>query len=345
MDEFYAAKGFSVNAKKKARFSFDWQVPRLIETGDYYIAAYVLGGGRFNLSGLHYNDSISGSLSDFTVIGVNKGGISFNKSTVKVAGEKYTFTANPAVVDNLKPIKIDFSLNNTTPIEQRVPISYILYADDNLSEDNILNTNGELAVLAANSSKSFSYTINDRKHAAYYLVVEALRKDAKSLIGIRILRDKLNKPEISYLGVGSFPFVADGQNKAVACVNNLTSGTVKDVKLTLSVLDSRNRVISSGDFTGSINGAMTGFLAAFNSAKDNANFKIKAELYEGEKLVDETTLSYACEAIDPESCPKGLASQAWFVPIIVAIIVLAAISLIIFEKRKSKADVNLNTSI
>ena len=341
VDQFYATKGISIGAKKQSQFYFSWKVPERLESGDYYIAAYFIVGDKFNVSGLFSTDSVTGGTTDFSILASKDGAVSFDKTSVKVGNQKYSFGADYPRVDDGNPIKITFSLDNKTASPQRIPVSYILYKSDNLKTENILNTTSELVILGAKSSKNLSYTINDGQHAVYYLVAEADNKGAKSIIDIRVIRNNINKLELSYAAIGAYPFVADTLSSVMACAVNTSFTTVENAKLVLSVIDNRGKTIWSGNYEGVINGAMTGLSGAFKAEKDLSDFWVKAELYDGKDLADQVILPYSCKAIDPKLCASGLLDQVWFIPTIVILAIALAIFVMI-EKRKNKISENLN---
>ena len=49
---------------------------------------------------------------------------------------------------------------------------------------------------------------------------------------------------------------------------------------------------------------MMGVAEKFTPKKTYASFTFDAKLYQGEKLVDQSSVTYDCEELDPALCPK-----------------------------------------
>ena len=74
-------------------------------------------------------------------------------------------------------------------------------------------------------------------------------------------------------------------------------------RLELSLLDQDGKVIHSYTYTGDVTGAMMGVADNFTPDKTYGTFTLDAKLYEGEKLVDQSSVTYDCENLDPSLCP------------------------------------------
>lgn len=334
--EFYAVKGLNIAAGKQAPVSFSFKLPNFAMTGDYYIVSDFTAGD-FYLSGIPYSGEIYGSKSDFTVSGIQNDGVVFDENSVKVNGQPYDFPANSPSAGKTKPITVSFKLANLTDRETKSLVTYTLYADDNIKQENILSSTSELVDIAAQSSKTLSYTINDVSRAAYYLVAMAGYKDAESLIDVRAVRQGVDELKINYAGISNYPLKPADWNALNVCASNISGGQTNG-NLVLTVLGEDGKPVWSDNYQGPFNGAITGFSGVFKSG-NTTNFSIKADLYQNGKLSDTSTLTYNCKAIDPKLCGGFVSSVAVLAVLAILLIVLALLYWVL-EKNKLKANLS-----
>lgn len=109
-------------------------------------------------------------------------------------------------------------------------------------------------------------------------------------------------------------------------------------RLELSLIDQAGTTIHEYAFRGNVTGSMMGVAEKFTPSRTYDTFTLNAKLYQGEDIVDESSVTYDCQAIDPALCvveSSGMGET--FLEFLVEIIaVLIAISALIYFMQRSR---------
>ena len=122
-----------------------------------------------------------------------------------------------------------------------------------------------------------------------------------------------------------------------SCVHNSgTSDSVPNGKLTLKITNASGKTVNEYTYQGPVTGAMMAVKNDFVAKSNLDHFFLTAQLWQADKLVDQTKLEYDCNKIDPKLCnPKN---NNWIIFATLIIIILLAIYkvVVIFIKRNKK---------
>lgn len=326
VDEFVALDKVSLKANSKVPVSFDWKVPSFALTGDYQATTFFVSADKFNLLGLSFTDDVVGNSASFKVIG-GTGGVFFDKDAVKVDDLPYRFAAFPPRVSSENEIPVSVILANTTNQNERIPLTWKVYAWDSRNEKNLIKEYKETVIVNAQASKAVSYIVSDKEHPVYYVVAEAQYEDVKSILGIRFVRDGVQRARINFPSIATYPLLKGELNSVFSCLHGMgTAPLVKDGKLILSLKDG-GRTIYSYEYKGDVTGSMMAVKSDFTPKKTYTDFQLVADLYQGGTLVDSAEMSYSCEAIDKSLCKK----YNWLWAVIIFIIA-TLVSFLIFKR-------------
>ena len=72
--------------------------------------------------------------------------------------------------------------------------------------------------------------------------------------------------------------------------------------LTLTLTDANGKTINGYTYEGAVTGNMMGVKQDFMSKNNLDHFFLTAKLWQSDKLVDQATLEYDCNKIDPKLC-------------------------------------------
>ncbi len=306
VDQFLVKGDLVIPANGSIPISFDWKVPAAAETGEYSVATFFTTSRKFNLLGLSFTDDVVGNTVPFTVSGEETGAVRFEKSSVTVAGQQYRFAAFPPRVSATSSVAITAQIKNTTSADQRVRIRWTIYQWDAQLRENAVQDIPETSItVPAGKSVPVTMSVTDTKYPVYLAEGTLQWADSKSVVGIRFVRDGLDRTRVNFPGVVSYPLKAGVANTLFSCVHNAgSSASVSDGRLDLTLSDMRGNVIHEYSYTGDVTGAMMGVADTFTPARDYSSFVLDARLYRGKEFVDEAHLVYDCAAIDPASCAE-----------------------------------------
>jgi len=344
VDQFVAMGDITIPANGSIPASFAWNVPSYAQSGDYQLATFFTTSRKFNLLGLSFTDDVVGNTVPFRVSGEQKTGVMFSKSGATVGGQSYFFAAFPPRVSATDSAKVTATIKNTTNQSQQVTVSWTVYQWDAMLRKNAVQEESHTVTVPAGGSVPASVTVTDKNYPVYLAVGTLTWKDTKSIVGIRFVRDSVDRTRINFPGVMSFPLVKGQQTTLFSCLHNSGSSTVvPNGRLELSLLDTAGNPIHEYVYTGGVTGAMMGVADQFIPAKNYDTFRLEARLYDGDTFIDEAVLDYDCNDIDPSTCSAGgslPASQLFDLSnifggssnslvVIIAIVVLLAIIMLI----------------
>ncbi len=332
VDQFIAESDITIKENGSIPIDFEWYVPLNSLKGDYTVATYFLTDNKYNLMGLSFTDDVIGGTFDFKVNGV-KSIVLFDKSSVKINTKDYFFAAFPPRLNDKESANIEAKIMNNTNKDQKVSVNWKLYKWDSLGKDNFIKELNTNYTVKANTSLLAKLTISDKDYPVYYLVGELKYVDSKSILGIRFVRDGVDRLRINFPSITSFPIKKGEASSVFSCVHNSgTSKVVNDGKLILNVMDKDGAIVDEYAYNGPISGEMMGFKKDFISKKNLDKFTVNAELWQGNNMIEKTSILYDCNSIDPNSCIKGNNNQTLILISIIALIVIA-IAFGIHKKR------------
>jgi hypothetical protein len=307
VDQFFAKEGISIPAKSDQDISFDWQIPRSLESGDYQIAMFFTTARRFNLLGLSFTDDVVGNRAEFSVKSDVTGGVTFNKNTVTLNGNQYRFAAFPPHFKKEETVKAEITLENTTKVDQAVPVFWTQYDWDGLREENIVAEKKEIVSVKAGEKKTIAYEATMSKGSVTYLVAEAQYRDTHSFLDMRFVRDGIDQIRMNFPSITSFPLKAGEETTLFACAHSTNTPIVPNSELTLTLKDAEGNIIHTYDYNGGITGDMMGVKDTFIPEKYYDKFTLSTILKKDGKVVEALDLHYDCQDIDPSLClPKGM---------------------------------------
>ena len=289
--------------------SFAWNVPAYAKSGEYSVATFFTTSRKFNLLGLSFTDDVVGNTVRFSVLGESKGIVQFDKSSVKVAGEPYYFAAYPPRTSATDPITVEAGITNTTNADEKVTVQWKIYQWDAQLRENVVQEEERSVSVPKGATVPVSVVVKDTKYPVYLAQGTLIWKDTQSVIGVRFVRDGVDRLRINFPSITSYPLKAGEKNILFSCLHNSgSSDVVPGGRLELSLSDIRGNVIHSYTYTGSVTGAMMGVADAFTPTKNSDSFVLDARLYDAHGFVDEAHLTYDCHDIAPSLCSASEAS-------------------------------------
>lgn len=342
VDEFLVKGGIVIPANGSAPVSFRWKVPAYAESGDYQLATFFTTSRKFNLLGLSFTDDVVGNTVPFKVSGEQTTGVAFDKAGETVAGEAYHFAAFPPREDAKAPITVTGTIKNTTGSAQTVTVAWEVYQWDAQLRENAVQEETKQVTIPAKGSAPVSITVADANYPVYLAVATIKWKDTQSIIGVRFVRDGVNRTRINFPGLTSFPLKAGQEVTLFSCLHNAgSSASVPNGRLELTLTDLRGTIIHSYTYKGDVTGAMMGVADKFTPTANYDKFFLDARLYQGNTFIDEAHLFYDCDTIAPGSCsatPVGGGSLAdmggLIMSVIYIVIGLIALALVVWIWRK-----------
>lgn len=304
VDQFIAIDGISIPAKGSVPASFAWKIPAYATSGDYAAAMFYTTEHKFNLLGLTFTDDVTGNTTPFKVSAEQQSGISFAKDKVTVNGEAYHFAAFPPRVSATSTITVGATISNTSGEAQSASIHWQLYSWDAQLPGNLITESDSFLNVPSGASAPVSYVITNTSVPVYLLVGTATWRDTKSVIGVRVVRDGINKLRINFPSTALYPLQGGKENTIFSCFHNAADGVVKDARLDLRLIDARGKEIDAFSYTGAVGGNMQAFAKKFTPKNSYQTFSLEAKLYQNGELVDETLVHYDCKLIDAASCPR-----------------------------------------
>jgi hypothetical protein len=302
VDQFVAMDDLVIPANSSISVSFSWQVPDFAKEGEYRLVSFFIVDQKFNLLGLSFTDDVVGNPFSFNVSG-KKTNVEFDKAEVTINDLPYYFAAFPPLVPSKDIANVSAKINNTTDKDETVGIVWKLYSWDSIDPDNFIRTSTSSIKVKSNSSSNIKISIPENASSVYYLIGELSYKDSKSIIGVRFVRPEVDKLRLNFPSITKFPIEKGTELSMFSCVHNSgSSSLVPDGKLILKLLDNAGKVINEYTYEGGITGEMMAVKKDFRSPKLLNQFSLYAELWQGDKIVDQSKIDYDCNKIDPKSC-------------------------------------------
>jgi hypothetical protein len=303
VDQFFAQKDLNIDSQKQLPISFTWKVPAYAVGGDYKVATYFVTQDRFNLSGLSFTEDIVDKIVPFKVTGEQKTAVTFDRTSVKVAGEQYVFAAFTPRVSKGGDVQVEFSLKNSNLVPKNAQLTYTVYSWDGLKSEKILDSKKETVSLKAGEIKKLSYVVKDNNHPVYYVVLESKVDDTKSIIDVRFVREELGEARLNFPALANYPLKKGTEATIFSCFHNAgLSDSIQGGKVVMTLTDNKGKQIDTFTWSGNITGSMMGIKKSFIPTKDYGNLILITDLYVAGKLVESSRSYYECEKINSEIC-------------------------------------------
>jgi hypothetical protein len=337
VDQFVAMDDLAIPANSSISVSFSWKIPDFAKEGDYRLVSFFIVDKKFNLLGLSFTDDVVGNPFNFNVSG-KKTNVEFDKAEVTINDLPYYFAAFPPLVPSKDIANVSAKINNTTDKDETVGIVWKLYSWDSIDPDNFIRTSTSSIKVKANSSSNIKISIPENTSSVYYLIGELSYKDSKSIIGVRFVRPEVDKLRLNFPSITKFPIEKGTDLSMFSCVHNSgSSSLVPDGKLILKLLDNAGKVINEYTYEGGITGEMMAVKKDFRSPKILNQFSLYAELWQGDKIVDQSKIDYDCNKIDPKSCKTD-----YTIFIMIGGVILLIILIVLFKFRGKKIIKKVN---
>ncbi len=345
VDQFVVDGKWNILAKGEKEVRFTWHVPENTIGGEYYLATFFNTEGRYNLSGLSFTDDVIGNSVQFKVNSQEKS-VYLDKTKTTLNGRDHHFAAYPLHFKMDEIVAIKTSVVNPTDQDQVVQLTWEEYTWDAMRQENLKNKKYELVQIPANQSKEVSYTVNPQNASVSYVVATTKDQYAKSVQGIRFVRDGIEETRINFPSLSSFPLKKGEANALFACAHSTNLPKVPGNVLTLTLRDDNDNIIHEYKYEGDITGAMSGFKDDFTPAKSYDKVFLTATLQRNNEVVEEVTIPYDCSVIDKNICnPIGSlfgekATPKHIAMVVGALLTLLAILAILVTKMKQQRRSN-----
>lgn len=304
VDQFFAIEDVTIPANGSTPVSFDWNIPKYLLSGEYELSTFFMTEKRFNLLGLPFTDDVTGNKANFTILGQAPDGIDFDKNSVTLNDESYSFAAFPPTFTATDTIEVKATLINDTDGTKTVPVSWTLYNWAGERVENKLDAKTETITLAAGEEKVVSYKVLKSAGAVSFVQAIATYKDTKSILNVRFNRADKSEIRLNFPSIQSYPLVAGQEATVFSCLHSTSQPIVEGGKLVLTLTDPAGSVINTYTYEGGITGAMMGVKSTFVPEQDITDFTLTASLYQNDKIVEEVKVDYKCSDIDETLCPK-----------------------------------------
>ncbi len=303
VDQYFVRQGITLPAHGSMPIGFTWDIPSYARSGQYKVATFFTTSKKFNLLGLSFTDDVVGNTADFQVSGELTEDISFDKTSVTVAGAPYHFAAFAPTVDKAAAVPVSAVIRNATDKASIVTVDWDLYYWDTQLSQNLVNHSEVQVPVPAHGEAPVIYSAIDTQYPVYLLVGTLHWGNTQSILNVRFARSGVDRTRINFPGVTAYPLHAGQEATLFSCLHNAgQSASVADGKLVLSLNDRAGKLIHEYTYSGAVTSAMMGVAEKFTPKADYDTFNVNAKLYQGDRLVDETQISYDCKAIDPSLC-------------------------------------------
>ncbi len=333
VDQFIALENVSISANGVKDISFNWTIPEYAESGSYRIASFFVVGGKFNLLGLNFTDDIVGNTFDFEIIGKDKI-VYFDKSSVKINDKKFYFAAFPPQIPKEEKAVVKTTIVNGTDIDETVSIKTKIYKWDSMHPSNFVREISNDVFVKSNSSSTLDIEVGEIDSSVFFIIEELQYKDTKSILNIRFVRPEVDKIRLNFPSIVEYPIKANSTSTIFSCLHNSgTSQIVYGGKLKLEILNKLGAIVGEYVYDGAITGSMMAVKSNFFSKKELKDFSIRAQLWQDDKIVDESRLYYSCNDITPGECGIN-----WILYVALVLTLLVIITLFIIKINKNNKN-------
>ena len=296
VDEFFAIENVNLGAFSEKDFSFQWQIPEGVSSGEYFVALHFQVGKKFNLAGLSFVEGVYGGISNFNVEETNLADVFFEKSKVLVNGQPFSSRGFIPKIEKGKSVKIEFSFKNQSQENQQVEITKRLFSWDNLLRENLIKEEIEEMTISGKSTKALSKTFEKLKAGVYLYEVIIQNKNSKSILKVRFEVEGENPPaRLNFVGLNKFPIKEKENSFVFACFHSVSDNNNFEGKAVFRLKDRAGNVILQKEYEGTITPQIMAIKEDFLPDKNYNELILEGAIYDKEgNLVDEISLSYNC---------------------------------------------------
>jgi len=342
VDQFVVTRNIAVDAFMQRELDFTWNVPAYAEGGSYHAGFFFMSNDAYNLLGLSFTDDIVGTIAPFEVLATETGGVRFEKNEVTIQDQPYYFAAFPPRFPPRETLTVAAPVVNTTQTTQTVRVVLNVYEWDTVRESNNVRSEIKSVTVPANGTVPVSFTLHDTTFPVYIAQLTLFYEDTKSILNVRFVRDGISRLRINFPSISLYPLTPHGPIEVFACMHNIADDVV-DGALRLRVLDANGAVIHIHEWSGAISGDMLGVASTFVPRSTYTTFTVHAELFQGDELIEEAIMRYACDdfgACTLSTPPNYYQWFLWFASGVSIVIVLIMLALIVRAKHAASVTGN-----
>lgn len=303
IDSFVAVPEITLPVNGVATAQFAWTPSQYLPAGEYYVAGYFITADRFNMAGLSFTDDIIGGRGGFTMVS-EEPAFYFNKDAVMIDENEHQFIAAAPMIASSTPVTVVVPIQNDSDESRTGMVTWNVFYWDAQREEQLVDTVEEAVTVPAGGSVDISYILTNNQHSVY-LVEPTLSYNGEvvSQVGVRMVREGVDAPRINFPALTSFPLPSGEETTLFSCLHNGgTNALVPNTKLDLTLTDSAGNVVHSYSYEGDTTGDMMAVAESFAPELSYNVLNLTAALSHDGKVVDEVTVTYDCNEIDPESC-------------------------------------------
>lgn len=309
VDQFVVSEDIILAAKGSANTSYNWQVPKNAGGGEYYAAYFFTTSERYHLMGLPYSDEVVGSRTEFKITLNNNAPVTFTKEDTTLDGEPYSFAKEAPQVNATDGVEITTTITNPTDQPKTLPLQWTQYAWDASSKENLRNTKTEVISLAANETKTFSYTVKEQRESTVYVTATTQDGESKSIINMYYTQAGGQDARITLPGVSAFPLKAGEVTTLFACAKAAAGTTLQGATLTLSLKDSAGNDIHTYTYQGDIGDTEGAYGETFTPAQAYNFAVLTATIQKDGAVLETVSITYDCNRIDPNTCQNNAVNE------------------------------------
>lgn len=349
VDQFVVEDQISLAANEEKPFSFVWDVPAYLPTGDYQAAFYYTSAHKFNVQGLTFTDDVVGNVANFSIAGVVETGVTFKKDEVLLNGEPFDFVAFAPVFKPGEPVELSALLTNTTDQDVDMPVTWKLYRWDSQDESLLLREESETVSVPAHDSMRATTSVTDTTSSVHFVVAETHYRDTASFLNVRFLRDDSYNLRLNFPAVTSYPLKANEENIVFSCLHSAgTFDSVENGKLVITLTDQNGLPIHSKTYEGPVIGPMMAVTDSFTPSQTYTSFTLTAQLYDNGTLVDGAVMHYDCASLG-EACQTATvvsenSGNGYTVGIVLFILITGGVTLWIWRRKKRIQHEDISTA-
>lgn len=303
VDQFTIAEDIALPAKSNQPIAFTWKVPNNAKAGEYYAAFFFTTSERYNLMGLSFTDDVIGNQAQFSVTNDTDVEVAtLQKIDTTLNGKDYSFSGLPLHFDRNDVVIVKSTIANLSGETKTIPLQWNQYAWDAQSESNRRGTKTELITLAPNETKAVSYEVRGQRESVVYITAITQDGETKSILNLRYVRDNIEETRINFPSLASFPLIANTSTTLSACAHSTNLPLVSGNILTLTLTDREGEQIHQYRYEGDISEIMAGFGETFTPTKNYNYVTLNAKLERHGVVVEQVSMTYDCNKIDPDSC-------------------------------------------
>jgi hypothetical protein len=284
---------------------FSWTVPTYASEGDYMVAFFFTTAHRFNLLGLSFTDDVTGNTATFSVKRTTPyTPVVFDKNNVMFSTTLHSFALPPRHFAKDAQVVAYANLVNDSAEDRIVSVVWKTYVWDGILEKHRIEVKPPMLVsIPAHSKKEVGYETPMLPTAVTYVIAEAYDHDATSTLHMRYVRDNIPETRINFPSLMHYPLKKGEETTLFSCVHATNVDLVPDSTLTLTLTHTgTGDILRTYTYTGDVTGAMMAVKDSFIPEKDYSNVTLTATLAKNNEVVDEVSIVYTCDDIDPTLC-------------------------------------------